>query len=342
MEPVPLVGAAGRAPNIRDVARRAGVGVATVSRVINDSPLVSGATNARVRAAIEELGYRRNERGRSLSTGRSNAIGVVAPFFTTPSVVERVRGVAERLAARGYDLVLFDVENAAQRADAFGPFIGRDRVDGLLVVSLPISDDEAAALLRAGTTVVTIDVAHESFPYVATDDVLGGQLATEHLLSRGHRRIGFVGDVDFNPFGFTSSERRRDGYRRALRRAGVRPSDAYQRLGRHGREEARSLALELLRRTRPEPPTAIFAASDVQAIGVLEAASLLGLQVPEDIAVIGFDDVEIAGVLGLTTVRQPLQQSGEVGADLLLAHLESAAPPRAELEPLRVIERRTT
>jgi LacI family transcriptional regulator/LacI family repressor for deo operon, udp, cdd, tsx, nupC, and nupG len=335
-----------RAPNIRDVARRAGVGVATVSRVLNDSALVSEQTHARVRAAIEELGYRRNAHGRSLSTGRSHAVGVVAPFFTTPSVVERVRGVSERLAAQGYDLVLFDVETAAQRADAFGAFSGRDRVDGLLVVSLPISDAEAAALRHAGPSVVTIDVVHPSFPHVATDDVLGGELAAEHLLSKGHRRIGFVGDDAVNPFGFTSSERRREGFRRALRRAGVRPSDARERRGRHGREEARALAVALLR--GDDRPTAIFAASDVQAVGVLEAASLLGLAVPGDLAVIGFDDIELAAVLGLTTVRQPLFETGAAGADLLLALIRAgpagrpARPAEVELDALRVVERRTT
>jgi DNA-binding LacI/PurR family transcriptional regulator len=338
MKPVSRSGPV-RPPNIRDVARAAGVSVATVSRVLNDSAPVSEPTHATVRAAIDELGYRRNARGRNLSLGRSHAVGIVAPFFTTPSVVERVRGVSERLAARGYDLMLFDVETAAQRADAFGAFSSRDRVDGLLVVSLPISDEEAATLERVGPTVVTIDVAHPSFPSVTTDDALGGELAAEHLLSKGHRRIGFVGDDAVNPFGFTSSERRREGFRRALRRAGVRPSDRYERRGRHGRDEARALAVSLLR--SEDRPTAVFAASDVQAVGVLEAAALLGLAVPDDVAVIGFDDIDLAEMLGLTTVRQPLFESGAVGAEVLLARLDGG---RAEMElpPLEVVERRTT
>ena len=132
-----------RGPTIRDVARHAGVSAATVSRVLNDSPLVVEPTRARVQAAVDELGYRLNATARNLSIGRATAIGVVVPFFTTPSVIERLRGVVERLGRgerRGYDLLLFDVEAPEQRADAMRDLAGRDRVAGLLVISLPISD----------------------------------------------------------------------------------------------------------------------------------------------------------------------------------------------------------
>ena len=129
----------GRGPTIRDVARHAGVSVATVSRVLNDSPLVVEPTRERVRAAVDELGYRLNATARNLSIGRAAAIGVVVPFLTTPSVIERVRGVVERLgrATAGYDLLLFDVEAPKQRADAMRNLARRDRVAGLLVISLP-------------------------------------------------------------------------------------------------------------------------------------------------------------------------------------------------------------
>src|SRR5919108_220914 len=137
-----------RGPTARDVARHAGVSVATVSRVLNDSSVVTPATRDRVRAAIEELGFRRSSTARSLSVGRSQAIGVVAPFFTTPSVVERLRGVSERAGGRGYALMLFDVETPEQRAGAFRDFARLDRVDGVLVMSLPLYDEEVQALER--------------------------------------------------------------------------------------------------------------------------------------------------------------------------------------------------
>jgi LacI family transcriptional regulator/LacI family repressor for deo operon, udp, cdd, tsx, nupC, and nupG len=329
-----------RTPTIRDVARRAGVGVGTVSRVLNDSPSVTKATHARVIKAIDQLGYRRSSTARSLSLGRSHAVGVVAPFFTSPSVVERLRGVVERLAERGYSLVLFSIETPQQESITLQE-LARQRVDGLLVISLPLSPDELAALRRDDLPVVMVDVGHDELPHVVIDDVRGGELATEHLIEKGHERIGFVGDVPTNPFGFTSSERRRKGFKRVIRRKRIRAANAPEALGGYGRVEARRLAEELL--SADDPPTAVFAASDMQAIGVLETAGSMGLRVPDDLAVIGFDDIEMAGVIGLTTVRQPLYETGARGADLLLAAIEGEADSALEeLKPLVVIERDTT
>jgi DNA-binding LacI/PurR family transcriptional regulator len=327
-------------PTIRDVARHAGVSVATVSRVLNDVPVVRSEMRERVRAAIGELGYRPSSTARSLSLGRAQTVGVVAPFFTSPSVVERLRGVVDRVGEHGYDLMLYDIETPAQRIDAFRDFAKRGRVDGLLVISLPLLGDEVAALRRDNLPVVLVDTEHADVPHVAIDDVRGGELAAEHLLARGHRRVGFVGDVAENPFGFTSSERRRRGLRIAFERAGIIPDAALERFGPHRREDARELAVHLL--SGDDPPTAVFAASDTQAIGVLEAARRLGLRVPEDVAVIGFDDIEVASLLELTTVRQPLRQSGARGADLLMSAIERVAPPPTRLQPLAVIRRGTT
>jgi DNA-binding LacI/PurR family transcriptional regulator len=340
MEPVPPK-SRDRAPTIRDVARYAKVGVGTVSRVLNDSPLVSDDARRRVHRTIDELGFRRSSTARSLSLGRTQMIGVVAPFFTSNSVLERLRGVVGQLRDHGdYDLVLFDVETLAQRADAFRSFARIDRVDGLLVMSLRPTDEEVESLRREGLPVVLVDVVHPALPRVVIDDVLGGRMATEHLLAKGHTRIGFVGD-ESSPFGFTSSERRRQGMARALRRAGITRNGALEERAPHGREQARESAERLLR--VPDPPTAIFAASDMQAMGVLEAARAKGLRVPEDLAVIGFDDIEMAEVLGLTTVRQPLRETGARGIELLLAAIEAAgADPTEELAPLTVIERLTT
>jgi DNA-binding LacI/PurR family transcriptional regulator len=329
------------APTIRDVARHSGLSVATVSRVLNDMPWVSPATRDRVIRAVDELGFRRSATARSLSLGRSQTIGVVAPFFTTPSCVERLRGISERLTEDGYDLMLFDVETPGQRTDALRDFAQRDRVDGLLVISLPLSDEEVEALQRDDLPVVLVDIGHPGLPHVMIDDVRGGELATEHLVAKGHRRIGFIGDLPKNPFGFTSSERRREGFRRTLRGAGIAPAEELERRGVHGREPARALARELL--TAADAPSAIFAACDVQAFGVLEAADALGLRVPDDIAVIGFDDIEMAATVGLTTVRQPLRESGARGAELLLSAIGGhGQAPVEELESLAVIERRTT
>lgn len=340
MDPVPPK-SRDRAPTIRDVARHAKVGVGTVSRVLNDSPLVSEDARRRVHRTIDELGYRRSSTARNLSLGRTQMIGVVAPFFTSNSVLERLRGVVNKLRDHSdYDLVLFDVETIPQRNDAFSSFARTDRVDGLLVMSLRPTDEEIESFRREGMPVVLVDVRHPALPRVVIDDVLGGQIAAEHLLGRGHTRIGFIGDAP-TPFGFTSSEHRQQGMARALRRAGVKRRDEYEMRGVHGREPAREMAERLLR--LPDPPTAIFAASDVQAMGALAAARSMRVRVPQDLAVIGFDDIEVAEVLGLTTVHQPLRETGARGVELLLSAIDGiGAEPTEELAPLNVIARRTT
>jgi DNA-binding LacI/PurR family transcriptional regulator len=333
-----------RGPTIRDVARHAGVSAATVSRVLNDSPLVLEPTRARVRASVDELGYRLNATARNLSIGRAMAIGVVVPFFTAPSVIERLRGVVERLGRgerREYDLMLFDVEAPEQRDGALRDLARRDRVAGLLIISLPISDAEVAALERDGMPAVLVDSFHAGLPRVVIDNVHGGALAARHLLDRGHRRIGFVGDHRTNAYGFTSSEDRRLGLVGALAEAGVEHDPGLERFGPHGRDEAGQLAEALL--TLPDPPSAIFAASDLQAIGALKAAERVGARVPEDVAVIGFDDIDMAEIVGLTTIRQPLHEGGALAADLLLAAIERGiGEPTEERQTLRVVERRTT
>jgi DNA-binding LacI/PurR family transcriptional regulator len=328
-----------RGPTIRDVARKAGVSAATVSRVLNDSPLVVESTRERVLAAVDELGYRLNATARTLSSGQAQAIGVVVPFLESQSVVERLRGVVERLRRCGYDLLLADVEAPEARADAMRDLARRGRVAGLLFVSLPVLDHEVEALARDELPAVLLDVPHPRLPHVVIDNVHGGELAATHLVARGHQRIAFVGDHPTNAYGFTSSEDRRRGFRAALECAGI--EGVLERLGDHGRDEARAAALALLGLS--EPPTAIFAASDVQALGVLRAAAEAGVRVPEDVAVIGFDDVELAEVVGLTTVRQPLREGGALAADLLLGAIEHGVlDPVRELQELVVVERRTT
>ena len=194
---------------------------------------------------------------------------------------------------------------------------------------------------RDGVPIVLVDVAHPRLSRVAIDDVAGGRLATEHLLGRGHTRIGFVGDTAEDPLRFTASELRLDGYRQALAGRGLAFDEGLVRRGEHGRESARALSAELL--ARAAPPTAIFAASDLQAIGVLEAAAAIGCGVPDQLAVIGFDDIDFAEILGLTTVRQPLAEIGASAVELLLARLD--ADDDSDLvelvHPLTLMVRRT-
>jgi DNA-binding LacI/PurR family transcriptional regulator len=328
-----------RAPRIRDVAARAGVGVGTVSRVLNDSPGVAHATRKRVRAVMDELGYRPSTTARNLSLGRTQTLGVIAPFFTSASVVERLRGIHDVVGESVYDLTLFNIETREQRRIALRRFARRERVDGVIVISLPLTVAEVRALDRAGVPAVLVDVAQAMLPNVAIDDVAGGALAARHLLDAGHRRVAFIGDVKDDAFGFASSERRLQGFRGALREAGATLPAAYVKRGPFGRESAGQLTRQLL--GLRQRPTAVFAASDVQAFGVLDAAARVGLTVPDDLSVMGFDDIELAGAIGLTTVRQPLRESGRIGAQLLLGALDSDGGALTALPDLTVVERRT-
>ena len=240
--------------------------------------------------------------------------------------------------------MVHNVATVPQRAQAFKRFPNRHQVDGVLILSLSPSDDDLRHVLRADVPVVLIDADHHALTdihRIVVDDVAGGRAATEHLVGLGHRRIGFVGDFADNPFHFTSSRDRALGFREALEAAAIPFRGEYAAEGEHDLLEARRLAAAMLK--LPEPPTAIFAASDTQAFGVMEAARDLGLRVPEDLSVVGYDDIEMAAVLGLTTVRQPLYQSGKLGMELLLELLANPhTPPRRRLLPTELVIRQST
>lgn len=328
---------------IADVAAKAGVGASTVSRVLNGSTRVSADTRARVLAAIDLLDYRPSPLAQGLSRGRCRTIGVVVPFFTHASAVERLRGVLAALEDSDYDLVLFNVESLRQREEHLAALSRRDRADGLLIVSLPPPAGSLERLARAGVPVVLLDVRrrHE-VPTVIIDDVEGGRIATRHLVDLGHERIAFVGEEPDNPLGFTASKDREQGYRETMAAAGLMVRNGYVRHGPHVRQAARRLATELI--SRADRPTAIFASSDVQALGVMEAARAQGLTVPGDLSVVGFDDIEVSSYAGLTTVRQPLYEGGRSAAELLLDALRTNGPirPVAHQLDLQLIVRSTT
>lgn len=329
---------------IRDVAQQAGVGLGTVSRVLNASPSVSEVTRQRVQAVIEQLNYMPNPTARRLSLGRTLTIAVIVPFFTRPAEVERLRGIEHALLQSGYDLILYNVETPEQRDLYFHDIPRRERVDGVLIVSLTPRDGDVKPFKKANVPIVLVDAHHSALArlnQVVTDDLAGGRTATQHLIDLGHRRIGYISDRLDEPFNFTSSRDRLAGYQQALQAADIPCRSDYHRQGTHGRIEARRLAAELL--ALPDRPTAIFAASDTQAMGVLEAARDASLRVPEDLSVIGYDDIEIAEYLGLTTMSQKLYQSGQRGVELLLAVLENPdAAPVTEVMTAQLTVRRTT
>jgi LacI family transcriptional regulator len=332
-------------PTIYDVARTAGVGVGTVSRVLNNSTRVSPETQEKVLSAIRALGFRRSKVARQLSMGiQHRNIGAIMPFITHPSFVERLRGIQLALNDQDNDfnLVLYNVSEPDRCHEQLLAMVEQAAVDGLLIATLNISDEQRNLLIEAGIPFVTLsDACAGELNCISPDNIRGGYMATQHLLELGHRRVAYVGDEFPNVYGFPTSELRYKGYLSSLKEYGVPYRSEYVCLGVHGEETAHRLTEQLL--ALPEPPTAIFAMSDIQAVGCILAIREAGLRVPEDISVIGFDDVQLSHYIGLTTVRQHLEQSGYLGMQLLLNMLTTPdnVVPR-QLPPLELIVRGTT
>jgi LacI family transcriptional regulator len=232
------------------------------------------------------------------------------------------------------------VDSSARRDGYLASLPLTRRLDGLIIMALPFDGAAARRLLDHQMETVLVELSQEPFSSIRIDDRAGGQMAAKYLLLKGHRRCAFVGDSDVPDYAIHTSDWRLEGYREALVASGVVLPGEYVALAPHSRENARLSAHRLL--DLPEPPTAIFAASDNQAMGVLKAARERRVSIPKELAVIGFDDVDIADYVGLTTIRQPLEESGRVAVDLLLARLvDPSRPPQRIRLPLTLVRRET-
>ncbi|MHB8334630.1 MAG: LacI family DNA-binding transcriptional regulator [Acidimicrobiales bacterium] len=321
-----------RTISIATVAAEAGVGVGTVSRVLNGGGQVSEATRNRVQSTIERLDYRPLRSASSLSKGRTDAVGIMVSVITRPSVMARLVGVIDVLNDAGLDAVMFNVENRAQLDRHLSSIIEQRRVDGIISISLGIPKERIARIKKLNIPVVLVDNSLSNLPSVYIDDVAGGNMATEHLLSLGHQRIGFVGDNSKADLGMSASEDRYAGYLMALEQAGIEPDFDLVARGPHSSQAAEVLTSALLEIGKRRP-TAVFASSDTLAVGAIEAARKHGLDIPGDLAVIGFDNLEISTILDISTVNQPLLASGIKGALKMVSLLngETATPHREGL-----------
>lgn len=329
-------------PTLKDVADHAGVGMSTVSRVLNGSMRVSDRTREKVLASIEALGYRPASLPRPAFSGPTFTIGAAVPFFTFPSFIERLAGVQSVMDQFADRLVTYSIRGPRQLLDQLRLMVRQDRVDGLLVMTLRFPESDVR---RANPEIPIVVIDSETsvlYPHNKIDNVAGGRLAAEYLIRRGHRDIGFVGDLRDDTFGFTSAYQRLEGCQHALAQAGLPINPDWYRFGEHSTESARANAGQIL--SLPKRPTALFASCDTLALGVLDAVQTLGLRVPDDVAVIGFDDIPTAHYVNLTTVRQPLFESGQWGARALIDWLQDGAPDHEAWEwdmPMTVIERQT-
>jgi DNA-binding LacI/PurR family transcriptional regulator len=324
---------------IYDVAEQAGVSISTVSLALNSPARVNPATLARVMAAVDELGFVPKAEAVTRARRGVGRIGVIAPFTSHASFARRLNGVLRGAPSDRVEIVVYDQESATTSPLVSLPLTRR--VDGVIVMAVPLTDEVARRLAEQRVATVLIDHRYPGFSSISVDNVAGGRLAAAHLVERGRRRCGFVGHAQHVEEYVLQSQARLDGFREGLRAAGLELADEDVRIGEYGCETARAEALELL--DRADRPTGIFAHDDLLASGVLSAARELGIAVPDELMVIGFDDSDLAAPLGLTSIRQPLEESGELALELLLAQL--AKPKRSArdtLLALDLVERQTT
>ncbi|HEY2985566.1 MAG TPA: LacI family DNA-binding transcriptional regulator [Jatrophihabitantaceae bacterium] len=327
--------------SIEDVAKLAGVSIATVSRSLRGLPDVATATRDRVLAAAQELDYVASPFAARLASGRTATVGVVVPFVHRWYFAEVLGAVESVLHHAGLDLLLYNLGDEEGRQRFFTRMPVRKRVDAIVIASLVLTDDEAAALCELGIPVGMLGVDQPGLHSTRIDDEQGARDAVGHLVELGHRRIALIGGDASDPMRFTPPHHRRIGYLDALEQAGIEYDPALEILGYFtvdGGEAATRSLLEL-----PTRPTALFAESDEMAYGAIRAIRRAGLRVPQDVAVIGFDDHASAELLDLSTVRQPvIEQAEELTTRLLAAITEPGQEPEVHVLPTELVVRGST
>jgi LacI family transcriptional regulator, repressor for deo operon, udp, cdd, tsx, nupC, and nupG len=314
---------------IVDVADRAGVSVATVSRALRGLPHVSPGTRRRVELVAEELGYEPNPHASRLAAGRSGTIGVALPILDAWYYSRVLAGIESIMAEDQIDMHLVVIADESGRRHFVETLPSlRKRVDGLLVVDIFMLDQIWNRVADADLPVATIGLDTRRFDAVMIDNRAAAASAIDHLTDLGHRQIGFIGGTMREALEVESAETRRRGMEAALRGRGIEPDPSLQAAGGFTVEGGREAMEKLL----PRRPTAVFCASDEMAIGAIQAITEAGLRVPGDISVVGFDDQPVAAAVGLTTVRQPVSEQAAQAAVMVLARVEDRSAPVVKVE----------
>jgi len=300
------------AVTIQDVAKTAGVSVSTVSRVLNNKVDVADETQRVVLRVIDELGYTSSLAARSMRSRKTNLIGLVVPDIGFPYSIEIMKGINQAIAESFFDLLLYTTGDIHKNATAFREqhvvtLLSKSITDGVIIVA------SAAADFQTDAPIVSVDphIANPNYPCVHAKNYQGAAQAMEYLIKLGHRRIGFIsGRRDLE-----SADRRMSGYRDSLKKAGIELDPMLITQGDYTSPAGYDCTRELL--SLPNPPTAIFAANDQTAIGTYQAAEELGIRIPEDLSVVGFDNISEAKYMGLTTVDQFLASMGFIATQML-------------------------
>jgi LacI family transcriptional regulator len=332
-------------PSVYEVADKAGVSIATVSRALNQPHRVSNETRERVLAAVKELNYSPDTEAAARARSVTHRIGVVAPLSTYPGFSSRLRGISLGLEDPNSELIIIHVDAEKLKSGTHPKFIeaiaASGRYDGLIIMSLPLEGQNLDRLAQTKFPMVLVETDDPRFPSIQVDHEYGARLATQYLINQGYKKLGYIGFKKIAHYSIDSSKLRERGFLETLRSNGMSTKDQFVNnnceYGIDGAYEATRAMI-----ARKDRPDAIFCASDLNALGAMKAISEAGLSVPGDIAVIGFDDIDIANYLGLTTIRQPLDNSGRAAVNLvnqLIKHHPIAT--RKVLLNLELIERET-
>jgi len=326
---------------MRDVAKQAGVSITTVSHVINNSRAVSNGARQRVETAMRELGYKPNTLARSLRRQQTHTIGMIVPDSANPFFAEIARGIEDASFEQNYNVVLCNTEGDLEKQISYTNVLIQNQVAGIVFVAAGVSTELVEDLQRRQVPLVVVD---REVPDVAVDTVLtdhyqGGRLATQHLVDLGHRRIACISaGSELSP-----SSDRVTGYQDVLRENGLAVDEQLIMRGDFQYKSGFEAAQQLLALT--EPPTAVFASNDLMAVGCISAATQQGLRVPEDLSVVGFDDVRLASFTNppLTTIAQPKREIGTLAVEMLLTRINDlTAPIRYERLDTELKVRRST
>lgn len=329
--------------NMADVAREAGVSVATVSRALRGLPGVSESTRERIRALADTMAYVVSPEASQLSRGSTGRVAILVPTVDSWFFATMLSGAQAELQAAGRDVLVYQVDGAEARASFFDHLPARRKADAMIAMTLPLSDAQSARLADLGMTVVVTGARIHDYPNVRIDDIEVALQAVRHLVGLGHTRIAMVRTTDpttGSDLSFADADRT-DGYHRALAEAGIEPDPALLVTVPHslgGGVEAAERLLSLA-----EPPTAVFAYSDELALAIVQTVRRARLRVPEDISVVGVDGHPLASLHDLTTVEQPVAEQGRLAGRLVLSLLDGTPSMARDIElPTRLRVRGTT
>lgn len=323
----------------KDVAKRAGVSQATVSRVLNGYHYVSDTTKEKVLKAINELGYQPNQIARNMALQKTNALGLIVSDIVNPFYSEIAKNIMDEAESLGYEIILCNTNHDQKTQNYYIDFLRQRRVDGIIFASVKLKDKYAEKLVASNFPSVFINtrLKLKKASFVVTDNKKGAILAINHFLNLGHEKIAFIS----GPNTLSTSKERTEGYKEALLQKGLPINNKYIKNESFKPEYAYKITQELL--SMDLPPTAIFVTNDVMAFKVMDAVLDMGLNIPRDVAIIGYDDVIVSGYkrIGLTTVAQKKSIMGRLAVERLVQMIEKGTdrikPIHHLLEPKLVI-----